>query len=108
MKKLIAVLCLALPLPAAADIVKMKVEGLVCAFCASAIETKLRSNAATEDVLVSLEHRVVALSLKPGQDIPDATLSAQIVDAGYAVKQIERSKETLADLRKSLKAEAKK
>jgi periplasmic mercuric ion binding protein len=107
MEKLFALFLLALPLGANAEVVKMKVEGLVCAFCASAIETKLRSNAATEDVLVSLEHRVVALSLKPGQDIADSVLSAQIVDAGYAVKQIERSKESLDDVRKGLKAASK-
>lgn len=107
MKKLFAVLCLGLPLPAAADVIKIKVDGLVCAFCASAIETKLRSNAATEDVFVSLEQRVVAVSLKPGQELSDSVITAQIVDAGYAVKQIERSKESLDDVRKAVKAAKK-
>lgn len=107
MKKILFVLLLGLSLPAAADVIKLQVEGLVCAFCGSAIESKLRGNTATEDVLISLEHKLVALSLKPGQNIDDATLKTQITDAGYQVKSIERSKETIEELRASLKAKAK-
>ncbi|WP_374337839.1 heavy-metal-associated domain-containing protein [Methyloversatilis sp.] len=83
--------------------IRMQVEGLVCAFCGSAIEKKLRSHAATTDVLVSLEHKVVALSLKDGQDISDDTLRTQITDAGYQVKKIERVPDTLDSLRATLK-----
>ncbi|WP_018410827.1 heavy-metal-associated domain-containing protein [Methyloversatilis thermotolerans] len=91
-------------LPAhAATTIKMQVEGLVCAFCGSAIEKKLRSHAATADVLVSLEHKVVALSLKDGLDIPDDTLRAQITDAGYRVRRMERVPESLDSLRATLK-----
>lgn len=87
----------------AASTIKMQVEGLVCAFCGSAIEKKLRSNAAAADVLVSLEHKIVALSLKDGQDIADDTLRTQITDAGYQVKKIERVPDTLDSLRAALK-----
>lgn len=88
----------------AASTIKMQVDGLVCAFCGSAIEKKLRTNAATADVLVSLEHKIVALSLKHGQDISDDTLRSQITDAGYVVKHIERIPDTLDSLRAGLKA----
>lgn len=87
----------------AATTIKMQVDGLVCAFCGSAIEKKLRSHAATADVLVSLEHKIVALSLKDGQDIADDTLRTQITDAGYLVKKIERVPDTLDALRAGLK-----
>ena len=88
----------------AAQTIRMQVDGLVCAFCGSAIEKKLRSNAATDDVLVSLEHRIVALSLKDGQDLADDVLRKQITDAGYLVKSIERVPDTLDSLRAGLKA----
>ena len=104
MKHFLTVILLSISFNASAEIIKAKVEGLVCAFCGSAIEKKLRSNAATEDVLVSLEHKIVAISLKPGQQLSDVELKAQIVDAGYDVKSIERTQESLADLRAALKA----
>ena len=106
MKKLLTVVLLSISFSASAEVIKAKVEGLVCAFCGSAIEKKLRNNAATEDVLVSLEHKIVAISLKPGQQLSDAELKAQIVDAGYDVKSIERTQESLAAVRAALKARA--
>lgn len=86
-----------------AETVKMRVDGLVCAFCGSAIEKKLKSNSATADVLVSLENKIVAVRFKDGQNITDEVLKAQINDAGYEVKTIERSNESIEELRKALK-----
>ena len=88
---------------AAAETATLRVDGLVCAFCGSAIEKKLRANPATADVLVSLENKIVAVSFKDGQNIDDAALKAQINDAGYQVKSIERSATSIDELRQSLK-----
>jgi mercuric ion binding protein len=82
-----------------ATTIQMTVNGLVCAFCAQGIEKKLRKLPATEDVFVSLERRVVAVALKSGQDIPDATLRKALTDAGYSVAAIQRSDVTLAEVR---------
>lgn len=79
--------------------IEMEVDGLVCAFCAQGIEKKLRKEAATEDVYVSLEHRLVAVALKPGQDIADDALKALLTEAGYTVKAVKRSQAPLATLR---------
>lgn len=87
----------------AATTVKMRVDGLVCAFCGSAIEKKLKANNATADVLVSLENKIIAVSFKDGQNISDETLKALINDAGYEVKSIDRVSESIDDLRKALK-----
>jgi len=87
----------------AAATVKLRVDGLVCAFCGAAIEKKLRANPATADVLVSLENKIVAVSFKDGQNIGDEQLKALINDAGYEVKGIERGSESLDELRKTLK-----
>jgi mercuric ion binding protein len=88
----------------AATTAKLRVDGLVCAFCGAAIEKKLRANSATADVLVSLENKIVAVRFKDNQDISDQTLKALVNDAGYEVKSIERNNESIDDLRKNLKA----
>ena len=92
---------------ASADTIEMKVYGLVCAFCAQGIEKTLRKNPATEDVVVSLEHQLVALSTHPGQDIPDADLTKALTDAGYDVKGIARTQRPMAEVRAGLKQAAK-
>jgi copper chaperone CopZ len=104
MKKLLLTGCLAvLSAAAAADTIEMKVYGLVCGFCAQGIEKTLRKNPATEDVVVSLEDKLVAISTRPGQDIPDAELTQALTDAGYDVKGISRTQRSMADIRTALK-----
>lgn len=83
--------------------IELTVNGLVCGFCAQGIEKTLRKNAATEDVLVSLENRLVAVATKPGADIADETLRKALQDAGYDVKAIARTERSLAGLREQLK-----
>src|SRR5580704_10723105 len=83
--------------------IEMTVNGLVCAFCAQGIEKKLKKFPATAEVVVNLEHRLVAVSLKEGHDIPDADLRKALTDAGYTVKSIERTDTPIADVREKLK-----
>jgi copper chaperone CopZ len=90
---------------AAAETIEMKVYGLVCGFCAQGIEKTLRKNPATEDVVVSLENKLVAIATRPGQDIPDADLTKALTDAGYDVKGISRTTRSIAEVRASLKKE---
>lgn len=105
MKKFFTVLTLlALSVSAAAGTIEMKVYGLVCAFCAQGIEKILHRNPATEDVVVSLESKLVAISTKTGQDIPDAELRKALTDAGYDVKDITRTERPIEEIRASLKA----
>ena len=98
-----AVTLLAVAGSSAAATVEMTVNGLVCAFCAQGIEKKLKKFPATADVVVSLEHRLVAVALKEGQDIPDGDLRKALTDAGYTVKSISRSETPIADVRERLK-----
>jgi copper chaperone CopZ len=94
-----AVTLLVVAVTSAAATIEMSVNGLVCAFCAQGIEKKLKKFPATAEVVVSLEHRLVAVSLKDGQDIPDADLRKALTDAGYTVKAISRSETPIADIR---------
>jgi periplasmic mercuric ion binding protein len=92
---------------ARAGTIEMKVYGLVCGFCAQGIEKTLRKNPATSDVVVSLEHQLVAIATREGQDIPDADLRKALTDSGYDVKAIARTQRSLADIRTELSQEKK-
>ena len=89
---------------AVADTLKIKVDGMVCGFCASSIEKKMRAEKATADVFVSLANKIVAVSEKPGQKLDEAKLRAGIADSGYEVKAIERVTASIADIRAETKA----
>jgi copper chaperone CopZ len=86
-----------------AKTVKMEVNGMVCAFCAQGIEKRLRSMGPTQDVFVSLQNKLVAVALKDGQDIPDATLITSMKEAGYDVTSVQRVDDSLADVRREAK-----
>jgi mercuric ion binding protein len=89
---------------ALAGTIEMKVNGLVCGFCAQGIEKTLRKNPATSDVFVSLETKLVAIATKEGQDISDTVLRSALTNAGYDVKAIVRTDNSLAALRDKAKA----
>jgi copper chaperone CopZ len=101
---LLATAALALTGMASATTIEMRVNGLVCGFCAQGIEKTLRKNPATEDVLVSLEHKLVAIATRDGQDIPDDTLRKALKDAGYDVKAISRTARSMAAIRDQIHA----
>jgi copper chaperone CopZ len=90
-----------------AGTIEMKVNGLVCGFCAQGIEKTLRKNPATADVVVSLENRLVVVATKEGQDIPDTELRKALTASGYDVKGIERTTTPIQDIRARLGAKAK-
>jgi copper chaperone CopZ len=89
---------------ASAATIELTVNGLVCGFCAQGIEKTLRRNAATDDVFVSLENRLVAIVTKPETDIADEVLRQALKDAGYDVKAIARTERSLQSLREQVKA----
>jgi mercuric ion binding protein len=88
---------------ASAKTIEMDVNGLVCAFCAQGIEKSLKGFPATDEVFVSLEHRIVAVQLKDGADIDDATLRKAITDAGYTIVAIRRTDQPLDAIRQRVK-----
>jgi copper chaperone CopZ len=90
-----------------AGTIEMKVNGLVCAFCAQGIEKTLKAYPATADVVVSLENRLVAVATKEGQDIPDAELTKALTDAGYTLKSIARTQTPIAEIREQLRKKPK-
>ncbi len=78
---------------------RIEVNGLVCAFCADGITRAFKNESAAGEVFVSLEHRLVAVELKEGQDISDAKATKLLIDAGYTVVGIQRTEATVAAIR---------
>lgn len=75
--------------PIAADAV-ISVNGLVCDFCAQAIEKSFRRRAEVNDIRVDLTAKVVSVDFKPNTTLDDATLRRIVTNAGYTVVSIRR------------------
>jgi copper chaperone CopZ len=81
------------PLPentAAAETIKVSVNGLVCSFCATGIEKTFKKQAAVSDITVDLDHKLVTILTRPGQKLDDATITRLITASGYSVTGIAR------------------
>ncbi len=90
----VTVLALALllaPGPASAEEVNVKVNGMVCGFCAQGIKSKLMEQEGVEAVDVDLETKVVTVSLDTGAAVDNETIRTLIADSGYDTVSIDRS-----------------
>lgn len=77
-------------------LIKVTANGLVCDFCARAIEKVFMKQASVAGVNVDLGNHLILVSLKKGQTMDDATLTKLITDAGYNVADIARETATQA------------
>ena len=71
-------------------LVKVEANGLVCDFCARAIEKVFMKQPEISGVGVNLSDHLIAVSLKDGQEMSDEKLTKLITDAGYNVAGITR------------------
>ena len=74
-----------------AQMVTVKVNGLVCDFCARSIEAMMKKRDDVSSIHADLAKGEVHLGLKPGAQLDDATLTKLITDSGYAVTDISRA-----------------
>lgn len=102
-RSIVATLLLVVMGSASAETIEMKVNGLVCAFCAQGIEKALRKQPATEDIFVSLKNGLVAVSLKPDTSLSDETLRGLLQEAGYTVASIKRTETPIEAIREQVK-----
>lgn len=72
------------------DTIVVKVNGLVCDFCARATEKVFGKREEVAGVKVDLDSGKVTIAVKPGQTLDDETVSGLILDAGYNVTGITR------------------
>jgi len=74
-----------------ADIVA-SVNGLVCDFCAQAIEKAIGLDERIAEVDVNLDQATVNFWLQKGGLYPDEEVAQIIAEAGYSLVEIQRSK----------------
>ena len=74
-----------------AEDVVVEVFGLVCDFCARAVEKVFSREEAVEGVSVNLDAMLVTIDLKAEQDLSDDYITKLINDAGYTVNAINRT-----------------
>ncbi len=76
---------------AAGKEVRATVNGMVCGFCAQGITKKFGSEASVNKVDVSLEKKVVTISLKEGKELDNKQIEKLLKESGYNVEKIERN-----------------
>jgi copper chaperone CopZ len=79
--------------PFAADVI-VAVNGLVCDFCAQAIDRSFRRRAEVSAVRVDLTAKLVSVDFRPNQNLDDETIRDIITRAGYTVTDIRRAAAT--------------
>ncbi|MBI1273569.1 MAG: hypothetical protein GC131_05755 [Alphaproteobacteria bacterium] len=73
-----------------ADTINVKVNGLVCDFCARALEKVFGARSEVTGINVDLDNGKVVIATMPGQTIDDDTVAQLITDSGYNVTAIDR------------------
>ncbi len=65
--------------------VYVDVNGLVCDFCARALEKVFGKEEAVDNIDVNLDSKVVTINFKDDQSLDNETITTMIQDAGYHV-----------------------
>ena len=73
---------------AADNTVQVKINGLVCDFCARSMEKLFAKQDEVASIAVNLDTKLVAINLKDGKTIDDTIITQLITDAGYSVEGI--------------------
>ena len=78
-------------LPAdAARTITVRVNGMVCDFCARSLTKVLRRDENVADVAISLEDKTVTIALTEDGEMDDQAVTDAVLSAGYNVASIER------------------
>lgn len=74
------------------ETVQVQVNGLVCDFCARALEKVFSKEDAVDNINVDLDTKIITIQLKEGQNLENEKISNMVKDSGYDVKEINRDK----------------
>lgn len=67
--------------------VYVHVNGLVCDFCARALEKVFGKQEAVESIHVDLDEKLITIHFNEGQKLDDKTITQLVVDSGYHVRE---------------------
>jgi copper chaperone CopZ len=96
-KLLVALMLLCLPFTSMAaepkgQVIHVGVDGMVCDFCAQSLKKLFLKEEGVEALDVSLDDKLVTITMKPGGDIADDKINKLIDHAGYKATNIHRMK----------------
>lgn len=74
-----------------ADAIHVKVDGMVCSFCAQGINKKFKAEPRLEKVKVDLDAKSIELITKSDKNLTDQEITKVIEDSGFNVVSIERN-----------------
>jgi mercuric ion binding protein len=75
-----------------AETIRATVNGMVCGFCATAIEKTFRKQPEVKGVNVDLNNRLVTVTTKDGQALDNAKITQLLKNSGYSVVKIDHAK----------------
>ena len=68
------------------------VNGLVCDFCARALEMTISKKDEVESINVDLKDKVITINFNENQRLENSVITQLINDAGYTVREITNAK----------------
>ena len=68
------------------------VNGLVCDFCARALEKTIGKNDAVKSIKVDLKEKIIIINFNENKKLEDSIIEQLIADAGYSVREITNEK----------------
>jgi len=68
----------------------VSVNGLVCDFCARALEKTFGTKSEVKSIDVNFDTKILTVSFNGDQTLDDETLTKLVTDAGYNVEKINR------------------
>ena len=107
MKKIFIATLLTMSLTPAFAVTSMKatVNGMVCAFCAQGIETRISKMPATKAVYVDLKKKTVVVEPKEGMSLDQKAIMEEVKDAGYDIVKVESVPKSVAEIKAELVAD---
>ena len=70
--------------------VRLKVNGMVCPFCAYGLEKRLGEIASVDAVLIRISDGLVQIRTKENQELTDEVLADAVKKSGFSLIEIER------------------
>ncbi len=70
--------------------VRLKVDGMVCPFCAYGLEKRLEEIASIDAVLIRISNGLVQIRTKEDQELTDEALTDAVRKSGFSLREIER------------------
>ena len=68
------------------------VNGLVCDFCARALEKTIGKNDAVKSIKVDLRDKIITINFNENKKLENSIIEQFIADAGYSVREITNEK----------------